>query len=62
MQKSEWTLVRDPNQMSGRKRRQQGKDLLESGDDGLVFRAAALRKIQEVWPGWLAGDTDSEEL
>ena len=58
MQKSEWTLVRDPNQLSGRKRKQQGKTLLEND---VVFRAEALRKIQEVWPGWLATGSESED-
>ena len=58
MVKSEWTLVRDPNQLSGRKRKQQGKPLLESD---VVFRAEALRKIQEVWPGWLAAGSESED-
>ena len=58
MKTSEWTLVRDPHQLSGRKRRQQGKDTLESD---VVFRAACPRKIQEVWPGWLAQTDDGSE-
>jgi hypothetical protein len=58
MKTSEWTLVRDPNQLSGRKRRQQGKEALESD---VVFRAACIRKIQEVWPGWLAQTDDESE-
>ena len=59
MKTSEWTLVRDPNQLSGRKRKQQGKPLLESD---VVFRDEVRRKLQEVWPGWIGQDTESEDL
>jgi hypothetical protein len=58
MQKSEWALVRDPQNLSGRKRRQQGKDLLESD---IVFKVEAMRKIQEVWPGWIHSNSESDD-
>ena len=56
---SQWSIVFDENQMSGKKRKAEGLGKLDNSDArGKGFYTLALQKIQEMWP-WF-GKTDSE--